>query len=283
MAGLTAPAVLGPLDLDLIPLFFELDGTFPNHEANPLDPANLVDLQAAVRLHHADLGLAFDGDADRCFAVDERGAAVSPSALAALIAARTLAREPGARIIHNVITSRAVPEIIVRAGGVPVRTPVGHSLIKATMAETNAAFGAEHSGHYYFRDFWYADSGMLAALHLLAARAASDVTMSQLVAQYDPYASSGEINVTVVDPAAVLHEVLTAYGQRTDVTLDRLDGLTVSSDRWWFNVRSSNTEPVMRLNVEADTEETMAARRDEVLALMAPHAHPRQSRIAEET
>jgi phosphomannomutase len=142
------------------------------------------------------------------------------------------------------------------------------------MAETNAAFGGEHSGHYYFRDFWYADSGMLAALHLLAARAASDVTMSQLVAQYDPYASSGEINVTVADPAAVLREILTAYGQRTDVTLDRLDGLTVSSDRWWFNVRSSNTEPVMRLNVEADTKETMAARRDEVLALMAPtHTH----------
>ncbi|HYO32310.1 MAG TPA: phosphomannomutase/phosphoglucomutase [Nocardioidaceae bacterium] len=275
MAGLTAPAVLGPLDLDLIPLFFELDGTFPHHEANPLDAANLVDLQAAVRLHQADLGLAFDGDADRCFAVDERGTAVSPSALAALIAVRTLAGEPGARIIHNVITSRAVPEVILRSGGVPVRTPVGHSLIKATMAETNAAFGGEHSGHYYFRDFWFADSGMLAALHLLAARAATDVSVSQLVAQYDPYASSGEINVTVVDPTAVLHQVLTAYGQRSDVTLDRLDGLTVSSDRWWFNVRSSNTEPVMRLNVEADTEETMAARRDEVLALMAPPGTPK--------
>jgi phosphomannomutase len=268
MAGLTVPAVFESLDLRVTPLYFDLDGTFPNHEANPLNPANLVDLQAAVTRERADLGLAFDGDADRCFVVDEQGRVVSPSALAALIAVRLLAKEPGAHVIHNLITSRAVPETIVRHGGVPVRTKVGHSLIKATMAGTNAIFGGEHSGHFYFRDFWYADSGMLAALHLLAALAAGDLPVSGLVADYQPYAASGEINVTVGDVAGVLDAVSTAFAGVEAVTFDHLDGLTVSSPQWWFNVRPSNTEPVVRLNVEADDPPTMARVRDEVLSLV---------------
>ncbi len=267
MAGHTVPAVLGTLDLDLVELYFELDGTFPNHEANPLDPTTLVDLQRLVVEQHADLGLAFDGDADRCFAVDEHGELVSPSALTALIAMRELAVSPGAHIIHNLITSRAVPEIIAAHGGVPVRTRVGHSLIKATMAETGAVFGGEHSGHFYFRDFWFADSGMLAALHLLAEVARGDATVSELFRDLDPYASSGEINVVSDDPAAVMERVAASFG--TDgAQLDRLDGLTVTAHDWWFNVRPSNTEPVLRLNVEGGTASEMTAVRDAVLAVM---------------
>ena len=195
MAGHTVPKVFEGLPLTLVPLYFELDGTFPNHEANPIEPANLRDLQRAVIDAEADIGLAFDGDADRCFVVDERGHIVSPSVLTALIAVRELAREPGAAVIHNLITSRAVPEIITEHGGTPVRTRVGHSFIKAKMAETNAIFGGEHSGHFYFRDFWYADSGMLAALHTLAALGTSDRTLSQLLAEYSRYAQSGEKRV----------------------------------------------------------------------------------------
>jgi phosphomannomutase len=268
MAGLTAPAVLGPLDLDLRPLFFELDGTFPNHEANPLVAANLVDLQAAVVREGADLGLAFDGDADRCFVVDEAGQVISPSALTALIAVRALAAEPGAHVIHNLITSKVVPELIVRHGGIPVRTKVGHSLIKATMASTHAVFGGEHSGHFYFRDFWYADSGMLAALHLLAALAASEDPVSRLVADYDPYCASGEINTEVSDVPSVLDAISTAFRSDSGVELDHLDGLTATGQGWWFNVRPSNTEPVVRLNVEADDASTMTRIRDEVLSLI---------------
>ncbi len=268
MAGHTVPHVFGTLDVELVPLYFELDGTFPHHEANPLEPANLRDLQAAVVESGSDVGLAFDGDADRCFVVDEQGRLVSPSALTALIAVRTLAVEPGATIIHNLITSRAVPEIIARYGGTPVRTRVGHSLIKAAMAEHGAAFGGEHSGHFYFRDFWYADSGMLAALHLLAALAESESTVSALVADYSPYAASGEINATVADTAHVLDEVAAEYGDRPGVRLDHLDGLTVSGRSWWFNVRLSNTEPVLRVNVEGETEADMRRVRDEVLAIV---------------
>jgi phosphomannomutase len=267
MGGHTVPAVLGPLALELVPLYFELDGTFPHHEANPLDPATLVDLQRTVVEQGADLGLAFDGDADRCFAVDERGHVVSPSALTALIAVRALDRSPGAHIIHNLITSRAVPEIITAHGGVPVRTRVGHSLIKATMAEVDAAFGGEHSGHFYFRDFWFADSGMLAALHLLAAVAGGDQPVSQLVAAFDPYAASGEINVVVTDADAVMDRVEASLGNDSTRT-DRLDGLTVLADDWWFNLRPSNTEPVLRLNVEGTTGEEMRRVRDDVLAVM---------------
>jgi phosphomannomutase len=268
MAGLTAPAVLGPLDLDVVPLFFELDGTFPHHEANPIEPENLRDLQRAVLDHEADLGLAFDGDADRCFAVDERGAPVSPSVLTALIAARELAKEPGATVIHNLITSRAVPEVVVENGGVPVRTRVGHSFIKATMAETGAVFGGEHSGHFYFRDFWRADSGMLAALHLLAALAEQERPLSAVLAEYARFVASGEVNSTVADQAAATARVRDAFAGATGTTVDDLDGLTVTHADWWFNVRASNTEPLLRLNAEGADEQQMATLRDRVLALI---------------
>lgn len=265
MAGHTAPAVLDPLDLDVVPLYYELDGTFPHHEANPIEPENLRDLQAAVREHGADLGLAFDGDADRCFVVDERGEAVDPSVLTALIAVRELAKEPGATVIHNLITSRAVPEIVREHGGVPERTRVGHSFIKARMAETGAVFGGEHSGHFYFRDFWRADSGMLAALHTLAALAEHDGPLSGLLAAYSRYSASGEVNSTVEDQAAVVDRIEQQYAGRDDVSLDRLDGLTVTHDDWWFNVRPSNTEPLLRLNAEAADRTALVALRDGVL------------------
>lgn len=270
MAGHTAPAVFGRLGdaVDVVPLYFELDGTFPHHEANPIEPANLVDLQERVVAERADVGLAFDGDADRCFLVDETGAAVSPSALTALIAERELAAHPGATVIHNLITSRAVPEIVAERGGVPVRTRVGHSFIKARMAETDAVFGGEHSGHFYFREFWRADSGMLAALHALAALAASDRPLSQLLAPYERYPLSGEVNSEVDDPAAVMAAVAEVYGGRDGVTTDHLDGLTVSHPDWQVNVRPSNTEPLLRLNVEGRDEATMTRMRDEVLALI---------------
>lgn len=269
MAGLTAPAVFDGLPVTMIPLYFELDGTFPNHEANPIEPENLRDLQAAVIEHAADIGLAFDGDADRCFVVDERGEIVSPSVLAALIADRELARDPGGTVIYNLITSQTVPEVVAEAGGTAVRTRVGHSFIKAVMAETGAVFGGEHSGHFYFRDFWRADSGMLAGLHALAALGASAVPLSQLLAPYDRYAASGEINSTVADQAVTLAALKESWATRSGVTIDELDGLTVtgpaSDDSWWFNVRASNTEPLLRLNVEARSSETMTAVRDEVL------------------
>ena len=266
MAGHTAPAVLGHLDLDVTPMYYELDGTFPNHEANPIEPANMADLQARVRETGADIGLAFDGDADRCFIVDERGEIVSPSVLTALIASRELAREPGSAVIHNLITSRAVPELVTELGGKPVRTRVGHSFIKATMAETDAIFGGEHSGHFYFRDFWRADSGMLAALHVLAALAETDRPLSKLLAEFSRYVATGEINSTVADQAGVLAEIEREYGSREGVTLDRLDGLTVTHDDWWFNVRPSNTEPLLRLNAEAGDRATLDRLRDDVLA-----------------
>ena len=267
MAGHTVPKVFEGLPITVIPLYFELDGTFPNHEANPIDPANLRDLQAAVREHGADIGLAFDGDADRCFVVDERGEIVPPSVLTALIATRELAREPGATIIHNLITSRAVPEIITEHGGKPVRTRVGHSFIKAKMADTGAIFGGEHSGHFYFRDFWFADSGMLAALHVLAALGRQDRPLSQLLAEYSRYHASGEINSEVADQAAAAAKVKEAFASRPGITTDELDGLTVSAANWWFNLRPSNTEPLLRLNVEADTSGTMAQVRDQVLSI----------------
>jgi phosphomannomutase len=268
MAGHTVPKVFEGLPITLIPLFFELDGTFPNHEANPIDPENLRDLQRSVVEHHADIGLAFDGDADRCFVVDERGEIVSPSVLTALIAVRELAHEPGAAVIHNLITSRAVAEIITEHGGVPVRTRVGHSFIKAKMAEYNAVFGGEHSGHFYFRDFWFADSGMLAALHVLAALGSQAKPLSQVLAEYSRYFASGEINSTVADQAATTAQVKAVYADRPGVSTDELDGLTVSAPTWWFNLRPSNTEPLLRLNAEADTQAAMAALRDEVLGLV---------------
>ncbi|GAA3347756.1 phosphomannomutase/phosphoglucomutase [Amorphoplanes nipponensis] len=271
MGGYTVPAVLGDqelsaLPLEIVPLYFELDGSFPNHEANPLDPANLVDLQAAVREHGADLGLAFDGDADRCFVVDENGDPVSPSAITALVAKRELAKFPGSTVIHNVITSAAVPEIIAENGGVAVRSRVGHSFIKAEMARTNAVFGGEHSAHYYFRDFWFADTGMLAAMHVLAALGGQGQPLSQFAAEFERYSASGEINSTVADAAAKVAEVRAAF---SDATFDELDGMTVLlSDGAWFNLRASNTEPLLRLNVEAGKPDRMAAVRDRVLGIV---------------
>ena len=276
MGGYTAPAVLGEaaglprLPLTIDEMFFELDGSFPNHEANPIDPMNLVDLQKRVREVGADLGLAFDGDADRCFVIDERGEIVSPSTLTALIAARELAKHPGSMIIHNLITSKAVPEVIAECGGTPVRTRVGHSFIKAKMAETNAVFGGEHSGHFYFRDFWRADSGMLAALYAIAAlgETPDGTTMSSLLKSYDRYSNSGEINTEVVDQAAATLAIRNAYGADAGNEIDDLDGLTMTAPTWWFNVRPSNTEPLLRLNVEADEVTVMERIRDEVLAIM---------------
>jgi phosphomannomutase len=272
MAGHTVPKVFEGLPITLVPLYFELDGTFPHHEANPIEPKNMRDLQRAVVEHQADIGLAFDGDADRCFMVDERGKVVSPSVITALIATRELAHEPGATIIHNLITSRAVPEIISAHGGVPVRTRVGHSFIKAEMARTGAVFGGEHSGHFYFRDFWFADSGMLAALHTLAALGGQAAPLSQLLAEYSRYFASGEINSEVRDQAEATARVSEVFAGRPGISTDELDGLTVSADNWWFNLRPSNTEPLLRLNTEADTEATMAALRDEVLGVVADAA-----------
>ncbi len=268
MAGLTAPAVLGQVDAEVVALYFELDGTFPNPEANPIEPANLVDLQARVRETHADIGLAFDGDADRCFLVDERGELVGPSVLTALIAARELAKDPGATIIHNLITSRGVPEIVRELGGHPVRTRVGHSYIKAQMAETGAVFGGEHSGHFYFRDFWRADSGMLAALHALAALAETDHPLSEVLRPYSRHVASGEINSQVDDQQGVLDELARTWAGRDGVDVDHLDGLTVNHADWWFNVRASNTEPLLRLNAEGADSATMARVRDDALAVI---------------
>ncbi|MCX3063912.1 phosphomannomutase/phosphoglucomutase [Streptomyces beihaiensis] len=269
MGGHTVPTVLADLPLTVVPMYFELDGTFPNHEANPLDPANLVDLQQRVKAEGADIGLAFDGDADRCFVVDERGEPVSPSAVTALVASRELARNGGkGTIIHNLITSWSVPEVVKESGGTPVRTRVGHSFIKQEMATTGAIFGGEHSAHYYFRDFWNADTGMLAALHVLAALGGQDGPLSQLVAAYDRYVGSGEINSTVADQADRTAAIRAEYGARPDTTLDELDGLTVTTPDWWFNVRPSNTEPLLRLNVEAKDAQTMEKLRDEVLAII---------------
>ncbi|MGH3787645.1 MAG: phosphomannomutase/phosphoglucomutase [Pseudonocardiaceae bacterium] len=275
MGGYTVPAVVQGLPLHIIPLFFELDGNFPNHEANPLDPANLVDLQAAVRQHGADLGLAFDGDADRCFVVDERGEPVSPSAITALVATRELATEPGAAVIYNLITSQAVPEIVAEHGGRPVRTRVGHSFIKQRMAETGAIFGGEHSAHYYFRSFWRADSGMLAALHVLAALGRQPCPLSALMAEFSRYAASGEINSTVDDQRGRMEAVRQRFAARDGVQLDELDGLTVRfPDGSWFNLRPSNTEPLLRLNVEARDTAAVEALRDEVLALVREVGSP---------
>jgi phosphomannomutase len=269
MGGYTVPRVLGGLPLDVVPMYFELDGNFPNHEANPLDPANIVDLRAAVREHGADIGLAFDGDADRCFVVDERGEPVSPSAVTALVATRELAKEPGGVVIHNLITSHAVPEIVTEHGGKPVRTRVGHSFIKQKMAETGAIFGGEHSAHYYFRDFWRADTGMLAAMHVLAALGEQQRPLSELTAEFSRYAASGEINSTVADQADRTAAVRAEYAARDGVRIDEVDGLTVDlPDGSWFNLRPSNTEPLLRLNVEAPDADAVAALRDEVLAIV---------------
>jgi phosphomannomutase len=265
MAGYTAPAIFERLNVELIPLYFELDGTFPNHEANPIDPKNLRDLQKAVKKHNADLGLAFDGDADRCFLVDENGETVNPSDLTCLVAARELARVPGSTIIYNLISSRAVLEVIEENSGKGLRSRVGHSYIKKMMADSGAIFGGEHSGHFYFKDFWRADSGALAALHAIAALGSNKASISKILKPYQRYVSSGEINSVVSDAPAEMKKIEEKYGSQSGVEIDRLDGLSVNGDTWWFNLRSSNTEPLLRLNVEAKTQARMEKVRDEVL------------------
>jgi phosphomannomutase len=250
-------------------MHFELDGTFPNHDANPADYANLRELQAKVRETGADIGLAFDGDADRCFFVDERGDVVPPSAIMGMVAARELCNNPGAAIVHNVVTSAAAVEIIKEHGGLPIRCRVGHSFMKGVMMREDAAFGGEHSGHYYFRDFWRADSGMLTALHIFAAMGEKNQPLSRLAADYARYADSGEISFTVADVSTKLAQVETAYRQRREAAVDWLDGLTVNlGDGQWFNLRPSHTEPLLRLNVEAPTEDAMQQLRDEVCHLI---------------
>ena len=266
MAGHTAPAVFDRLNCEVTPMYFELDGTFPNHEANPIDAKNLKDLQKAVKKHKADIGLAFDGDADRCFLVDENGELVNPSTLTALIADRELKKYPGSNIIYNLISSKAVVEIVEENGGKAVRSRVGHSYIKKLMADTGAVFGGEHSGHFYFKDFWKADSGMLAALHAIAALGESDLTLSKLLKPYSRYVASGEINSEVEDAKASMEAISSQFGESAGNQIDDLDGLTVTGDNWWFNVRASNTEPLLRLNVEAKTQARMEKIRDEVLA-----------------
>jgi len=269
MAGHTAPAIFARLNCSVIPLYYELDGSFPNHEANPIDPDNLRDLQRAVMKHKADLGLAFDGDADRCFLVDENGLAINPSDLTSLIAHRELAKHPGSTIIYNLISSRTVLEVIAENGGTGLRSRVGHSYIKAMMAESEAIFGGEHSGHFYFKEFWRADSGALAALHAIAALGESKKSMSQILAPYQRYVCSGEINLTVIDAQAAMAHIEKTFSARKAVEVDHLDGLSVIGDTWWFNLRPSNTEPLLRLNVEAKTAVAMKKLRDELLSLLA--------------
>lgn len=265
MAGHTAPAVMERLNVEVIPMYFELDGNFPNHEANPIDPKNLVDLQKRVLKEKADIGLAFDGDADRCFLIDEKGALVNPSALTGLIAVRELKRKPGSTIIYNLISSKAVPEIITENGGTPLRSRVGHSFIKKMMADSDAIFGGEHSGHFYFADFWRADSGMLAALFALTELAAGKSSLSNLLKPFNRYVSSGEINSEVSDVPAAIAAILFEY---EGFEVDELDGITLSGPKYWFNVRASNTEPLLRLNVEGETEAQMIKARDSLLAII---------------
>ena len=266
MAGFTAPAVMARLNVELIPMYFELDGNFPNHEANPIDSANLKDLQKRVKKERADIGLAFDGDADRCFLIDQAGELVNPSALTALIAARELKAKPGATIIYNLISSKAVAEVIAEHGGIGVRSRVGHSYIKNLMAESGAVFGGEHSGHFYFKNFWRADSGMLAGLYAIAELMVSKGNLSQLLAPYNRYVASGEINSKVKDVTKSIAKVRDKYHGQYQI--DELDGLTITADSWWFNLRGSNTEPLLRLNVEANTQKEMVKIRDAVLSLI---------------
>lgn len=269
MGGYTAPAVMARINAEVHPLYFELDGTFPNHEANPIEPKNLIDLQSLVRKRKADIGLAFDGDADRCFLVDETGNLVDPSALTALIATRELSRYPGSTIIHNLICSRAVPETIREFGGTPLRSRVGHSFIKALMAESGAVFGGEHSGHFYFKDFWSADSGMLAALHAIAALLDSGKPLSKLLSPFNRYKSSGELNTRVKDQKAALDNVKNYFiNESSPIEIDELDGLTITSEKWWINLRPSNTEPLLRLNVEANTADVTEKLVDQVLDIL---------------
>ena len=274
MGGFSVPKVFNDSNFEIVPMYFELDGTFPNHEANPIEPANLVDLQKRVLVEKADIGIAFDGDADRAFFIDEKGESITPSAITALIAKRELKRELGSTIIHNLITSRSVAEVVKENGGKAIKTRVGHSFIKQVMKDTNAIFGGEHSGHFYFRDFWFADSGMLAALHVLAAlgETSSDTSFSSLIKEFDRYVASGEINTRVKDVAATSQKVKEYFAGIEGVQIDDLDGLTFASETWWVNIRPSNTEPLLRLNAEARERATMEKVRDEALAIIRKDA-----------
>jgi phosphomannomutase len=267
MGGLVAPAVFAGLPFDVTMLFADLDGTFPNHPADPIQPENLLDLKAAVTEHGADVGLAFDGDADRVFLVDERAEPVSGSLTTALVAQAMLAAHPGATVLYNLICSKIVPETIRDNGGIPVRTRVGHSFIKQVMAETGAIFGGEHSGHYYFRDNYRADSGIIAAMVVLEVMSKADVPLSQLLAPYRRYSDSGEINTKVDDPAAAV-EAVARHFAALGLEPDRTDGLTIDQGTWWFNLRPSNTEPLLRLNVEAASPQECAGHVDEVVDLV---------------
>jgi phosphomannomutase len=274
MGGFSVPKVFNDSNFEIVPMYFELDGTFPNHEANPIEPANLVDLQKRVLVEKADIGIAFDGDADRAFFIDEKGQSITPSAITALIAKRELKRELGSTIIHNLITSRSVAEVVKENGGKAIKTRVGHSFIKQVMKDTNAIFGGEHSGHFYFRDFWFADSGMLAALHVLAAlgETSPDTSFSSLIKEFDRYVASGEINTRVKDVAATSQKVKEYFAGIEGVQIDDLDGLTFASETWWVNIRPSNTEPLLRLNAEARERATMEKVRDEALAIIRKDA-----------
>ena len=265
MAGETVPYVFKHLPCEVVPLYFELDGTFPNHPASPIEPENMADLQAAVKKHHCDVGVAFDGDADRMFIVDEKGDLIDGSTVTALVALNTLKKHPGAKILYNLICSRSVPELVEKAGGVPVRSKVGHSIIKAVMREEDIEFGGEHSGHFYFKENWYADSGMIALMQCLEVFSETDKPVSEVIAPIDTRFRSGEINSTVKDIPSKLQELQDHY---KDAQIDHLDGVTIAYPTWWMNIRPSNTEPLLRLNVEGDTKELMEQHRDEALALI---------------
>jgi phosphomannomutase len=269
MGGAIVPRVFRHLPCEVVPLYFELDGTFPNHPANPIEPENVKDLQRAVREQKCDLGAAFDGDADRVFLIDERGQFVGGDMVTAMVAVSMLKRQPSATICYNLICSRSVPETIEMLGGKAVRTRVGHSLIKAQMRKEDAIFGGEHSGHFYFRDNWYADSGMIALLTVLELVSERDEPLSQVLEPLDTRFRSGEINSEVADQAEVMKKIEGVYASQ-GATIDHLDGLTVGFPEWWFNVRPSNTQPLLRLNVEADDPETLNQRTKEVLELIQP-------------
>ncbi|MGC2406853.1 MAG: hypothetical protein WA431_10655 [Candidatus Cybelea sp.] len=265
MAGETIPHVFKSLPCEILPLYFELDGSFPNHPASPIEPENMLDLQAMVRKHTCDLGVAFDGDADRMFIVDEKGDLIDGSTVTALVALNTLKKHPGAKILYNLICSRSLPELIANAGGIPLRSKVGHSIIKAVMREEDIVFGGEHSGHFYFRDNWYADSGMIALLQCLELFSQAGRPVSEVIAPIDTRVRSGEINSKVADASTKLRQIEEYF---SSAQIDRLDGVTVSYPEWWMSVRPSNTEPLLRLNVEGETKALMEAHRDKALALI---------------
>ncbi len=267
MAGKLVPPVFAKLPCEIVPLYFELDGTFPNHEANPIEPENIRDLQHAVVDRECDLGVAFDGDADRMFLIDEHGAFIGGDMTTAMVAIQLLRKNPDSAVVYNLICSRTVPEMIEEHGGRPIRSRVGHSFIKATMRDEDAIFGGEHSGHFYFRENWYADSGLIALLTVLQLVSDEDQSLSEILAPIDSRFRSGEINSEVDDVEATVAAIEERYASQ-GAALDHLDGLTVDFDDWWFNLRASNTQPLLRLNVEADDKALLDGKTAEVLGLI---------------